>query len=147
MPVLPSPPDLEPAAAGPASYDRPAPRWPVLLLRIIAVLTMLSVFAQSLLAGRFLSGDFDALAMHKDNGILGGLLALIQIAAAVLAVRVAKLPADVIAPSVIAFVAVAGEIALGFSRVLALHIPLGALLLVGVFRINQLSWRKNASVA
>ena len=147
MSVLPSLPDLEPAAAGPGSYDRAAPRWPVLLLRVIAVLTMLSVFAQSLLAGRFLSGDFDALAMHKINGIFAGLLAVVQIVAAVLAVRVARLPADVIAPSVIAFVAIAGEIALGFSRVLALHIPLGALLLVGVFRVNQLAWRKNVRAA
>jgi hypothetical protein len=65
------------------------------------------------------------LALHKINGILVGVISVVQIVAAVLAWRVGLAPGRVATAVVLLALAVVAEIIGGFSRTLALHVPLG----------------------
>jgi hypothetical protein len=95
------------------------------LLRIALTVYALAAIAQPVIAGRYLSGDFDALVVHAANAGLLMLTTIGAFGAAVLywaAGRGAGWPALTLAAM---FVAVIAQTALGALRVLAIHIPLG----------------------
>jgi hypothetical protein len=103
----------------------PIPRVTLWLLRAALTVQAAAAVAQPVLAGRYLSGDFDALAIH--GGVAGVVLltTIAAFAAAVLywlASRGAGWPALAL---VALFVAVVTQIAVGALRILAIHIPLG----------------------
>ena len=103
----------------------PIPRVTLWLLRAALTVQAAAAVAQPVLAGRYLSGDFDALAIH---GGVAGVVLLTTIAAFAAAVlywlagRGAGWPALAL---VALFVAVVTQIAVGALRILAIHIPLG----------------------
>jgi hypothetical protein len=109
------------------TWPAPAPRPRVTLWLLRAALTVeaLTAVAQPLLAGRYLSGDFDALLVHAANAGLVLFANMAAFAAAVLywlAGRGTGWPALTLAGL---FVTVIAQIAVGALRLLAIHIPLG----------------------
>jgi hypothetical protein len=101
-------------------------RWPWILLRVLLCVLAVDVLAQAVLAGRFLSGDFASLTAHEFNGSkIAGSLSFVLIAVAIVAWRVGGGPGWLVPVTVVLSGAVAGQIALGFSHVLGVHIPLG----------------------
>jgi hypothetical protein len=105
------------------------PGWAWWVLRAFVTLQALDAFLQPVLEGRFLSGDFAMLALHRTNGTYVGVLSVSQIVVALVAWRVSKLPGRVLAV-VIALGAAAGlQIFLGFTRSLGIHVPLGVLII------------------
>jgi hypothetical protein len=104
---------------------QPGPRVTLWLLRIALAVHALAAIAQPVIAGRYLSGDFDALVVHAANAGLMMLTTIGAFGAAVLywaAGRGVGWPALTLAAM---FVAVIAQTALGALRVLAIHIPLG----------------------
>ena len=113
-------------------------RWP---LRVTSSLAALFLFNQAVFAGQFLAGAFPALQSHRDNATYAGIAVLVAAAAAVL-IRWPGGGPIWPAPAFLAlFGLIAAQIALGFGRVLAVHIPLGVTIILGALLLAAWSWR------
>jgi hypothetical protein len=135
--------------SGPASRARPAdlavpagrpPSWAWRLLRVYATVQAVDAILQPVFEGRFLSGDYAMLAAHSSNGIAVGVLSISQIAVAVVAWRVSRLPSRIVVAMAALGAATALQIALGFSRNLGVHIPLGVAIIAGSARLAAWTW-------
>jgi hypothetical protein len=117
-----------------------ARRWPYLLCRgTTAGLALLSV-TQAVLAGSFLSGHYDALMAHLTTAMVMVALAVVQ-AVGVVVLRRAGGPRSVMLLGLAFPVIMAGLAGLGMTRVLALHVPLAVLSVVGLLRLAAWVWR------
>jgi hypothetical protein len=115
-------------------------RWPYLICRgTTAGLALLGV-GQAVLAGGFLAGHYDMLRMHLYSGVAMVVLALVQ-TVAVLFLRRAGGPAEVVRIGLILPVALAAQAALGMTHILLLHVPIGAFMVVGLVRMMRWVWR------
>ncbi|WP_067176669.1 hypothetical protein [Microtetraspora niveoalba] len=115
------------AVAGrPARTLRPrAPGWIVWWLRIAATGHLAGILAQAVLAGLFVTGDVDMLALHRNNGGFTHVLLYLQLVAAILLWRPGRGPRGPAWASAALVGLETAQIALGQSRVLAGHFPLG----------------------
>ncbi len=114
------------------------------VLRSVLTLHALGAVAQPLLAGRYLAGDFDALAVHAANAGLLILTAMSAIAAGILywlGGRGAGWPALLL---VVLFIAEIAQTAFGALRVLAVHIPLGVGIVAAAVVLAAWSYRPSA---
>lgn len=119
------------------------PRVTLTVLRIMAVLHGLSVLAQPVLAGSYLSGDVDALAIHSINGNLASGFGLLQLIAAIVFVWKGRGRQWAIWTSLGIALAEQLQVGFGYEGVLSVHIPLGVsivsmqiLLAVWLFRAD-----------
>ncbi len=128
--------------AAPAAPPRPRrtsriARWP---LRVIASVLVLLLWAQPLLIGLFLGGDFDKLAAHgTTGGILAG-ITLIQLIAVIPAWRPGGLPGWTVAVCAAMAVGAIVQVAAGFQRNLGLHVPLGVTLAAAGIAVAVRAW-------
>ena len=113
-------------------------RWP---LRITSSLAALLLFNQAVFAGQFLAGTFPALQTHRNNATYAGLAVLAAGAAAALIRWPGRGPLWPTLACLGLFGLIAGQIALGFLRVLALHIPLGVVIILSGLLLAAWSWR------
>ncbi|MGH3980283.1 MAG: hypothetical protein ACRDRZ_14975 [Pseudonocardiaceae bacterium] len=120
---------------------RPGPRVTLWLLRGVTTLFLLAVLAQPVLAGMYLSGEWDALAVHSANAGIVILLALVAAAAALLYWLFGRGRFWPLPVTIAGFLAAGFQTGFGYERRLALHIPLGVaivmlavLLAIGVWR-------------
>ncbi|QIJ60755.1 hypothetical protein [Streptomyces sp. JB150] len=99
----------------------------LLSLRITAAVQSILMLAQVALAGGFLGGHFDMLALH---GTLGRVITVVAVLMAVAAffVRRSGGPTSILPASIVIVVALVGQIALGLARSVALHVVLGVVL-------------------
>ena len=114
-----SPPDHSAAAV------RPAPRWPIAIVRALSVVVLLQVLVQAALAGGFVTGDVGLLGLHSANGILLVLTTTALLPATVLLRWPGRGPWWPIVLSVALWWLVAVQVGLGFGRQVGAHIPLG----------------------
>jgi hypothetical protein len=103
----------------------PGPRRTLQVLRVLAVLHSLGAIAQPALAGRFLGGDVDALAIHELNGHIVTGLGVLQLAAAIAFVWRGRGRTWPLYATLGLVLAVQVQVGLGFEGLVALHIPLG----------------------
>ena len=98
------------------------------------------VLAQPVLAGMFLTGDVDAIAMHGLNASLLLLVALIVIAAAVAYVLGGRGTLWVLPIGVLLFLADGFQIGAGYTRQLELHVPLGVVIVTTSVLLTAWVW-------
>jgi hypothetical protein len=108
----------------------------VWVLRVAGVLFLLAVLGQAALAGLFVTGDTGFLDMHEINGVVVGVSAIVWIIASL----VLRMPVRTVLVGVAAFLATGAQIALGQSRGLVLHIPLGVALFGAGIALAALSF-------
>jgi hypothetical protein len=125
--------------APPAARVR-TPRASLWALRIVTLVFVLAVLAQPVLAGLFLTGDIDAIAVHSLVGSLLALGALVMIGAAVAYVLAGRGTLWILPVSVLLFLAVGFQIAAGFARQLELHIPLGVVIVTTSVLLAGWAW-------
>lgn len=118
-----------------------AATWPLMLFRGTATLAALLVLSQAVLAGGFLSGRYEALAMHGRNGGVVAIVMLCQTIAAVLLWRFGSGPSWPVRTGLIQLVIAAALIPLGEERVLAVHVPLAVGLAIGTAMLMSWAWR------
>ncbi|MCU7724939.1 hypothetical protein ODJ79_14525 [Actinoplanes sp. KI2] len=118
-------------------------RWP---LRLTSSLAALLLFDQAVFAGQFLAGAFPALQTHRDNATYAGVAVLTAAAAAALIRWPGRGPIWPTLAFLGLFGLIAAQIALGFARVLALHIPLGVLIILTGGLLAAWSWRYRPAV-
>lgn len=111
------------------------------VVRIVVTVHLLAVFAQSVLAGRFLSGDYDSLQLHLINGMVILGLAVAQfVAGAVL--RRAGGPVWPQRAAIRVLVVEALQFSFGYERITALHVPLGVMLIVWLTMLTGRAWQR-----
>lgn len=123
------------------TQDRAAVPWTRWLLRVTITAEALLAFAQPILIGAFLQGDYGALAQHRTNATLVGLAAMAMAVAAVLHWRPGRGAVWPVWAALAVVAAVVVQIILGYSRVLAVHIPLGVLIVATDLRLLFWVWR------
>ncbi|MFE7801392.1 hypothetical protein [Nocardia sp. NPDC057440] len=118
-----------------------APAWPLMSLRIVSTAVALLVLVQAALAGDFLSGRYEALAMHSRNGSVVAVAMLGQFVAAVLLWRKGFGPSWPVRTSLIQLAIAGALIPLGENRILAVHVPLAVGLAIGTALLVVWAWR------
>lgn len=107
----------------------PAVRTPfVLLLRVLAVLTALAMLWQPAVAGLFTTGRVSYLTVHEIGGMVTAALVALDVVAAVLLRWPGRGSAALIPHAVAMLVLVGVQMALGYTDLVAVHLPLGVVL-------------------
>ncbi|MFJ7244141.1 hypothetical protein ACIQWA_05770 [Kitasatospora sp. NPDC098652] len=119
----------------------PAPRWPLVLLRVTATTLALLALLQTMLAGSFLNGTYDSLKDHEDNSRLLAAVVVVQLVVAVLVRRPGGGPRWPLWTTALLAVAVTGQIGAGYARSIGLHVTLGVLLVSGILFGLVGAWR------
>ncbi|BBZ72057.1 hypothetical protein [Mycobacterium paraseoulense] len=120
--------------------DRYGPRWPRVIARATSATLALLALAQAGFAGSFLGGQYDALMLHSVGAKVTTVLSVVQVMVLVIVSRTGgpRWPIAVGALVTILFVA---EFASGELRLTCLHVPLGVLLIMGIFQLTASVWR------
>lgn len=110
--------------------------------RTVISVHALSAFAQAVLAGGFLNGNYDMLGLHGGISATGvEILGYLQVVVAVLYWR----PAGGVLWPALASVAIAAaenvQITLGFDRTIGLHVPLGVVIIAAMTVLATWAWR------
>jgi hypothetical protein len=128
-------------AASPARRDfSGARRWPRVLCRVTTVVLVVLGVAQATVAGSYLSGHYDALRVHLVLGMVMVGVAVVQ-AVGVVFLRRAGAGRAVLVAGLLLPLMLAGQAALGMSRVVGLHTPLGVLVVAGIVQLAAAVWR------
>jgi hypothetical protein len=126
----------------PASTRRP--RVSLWTLRFLLTGHLMAVLAQPVLAGRYLTGDVDAIKVH---GLIGSLLALVAMTLMVGALAYVvggRGQLWVLPVTVLVFLAEGFQIGIGYSRQLELHIPVGVAIVVAAVLLAAWIWTPSA---
>jgi hypothetical protein len=115
-------------------------RWPTVFCRFTSATLAVLAVAQPVLAGGFLSGHYDLVKVHLYGGVAMIAVALFQTVAVIIMHRTGG-PARVLGIGIALPVLLLGQAALGMTRILLLHIPLGVLMVVGMVRMAGEIWR------
>jgi hypothetical protein len=117
-------------------------RWPWQLLRAVTILTTLSAFTQAVLAGGVVSGRIEALPLHSTNGLLLTVGTLVLLVALVLTWRPGGGSGWLLLAGLVLFCATVVQLGLGFSRTLAIHVPLGTSVIIAQVMLLVWVWRR-----
>jgi uncharacterized membrane protein YozB (DUF420 family) len=134
-------------ATRPLQQPTSAPRWPRTLFRSLTTCEALLALTQAALAGGFLDGNYGALDMHQVGAMITAAFAVLQLVSAVLLWRLGGGPGWPAAACGALIAAETGQIGLGYGRVLAVHVPLGAAIIACTFLMLAWSWRSAPEAA
>jgi hypothetical protein len=115
--------------------------WTHWLLRATVTVEAVLAVAQPIFIGAFLQGHYDALAWHKANATIVAAAAFAMAVAALLHWRPGRGPGWVAWACVLVVAAIVAQIVFGYSRTLAIHIPLGVLVVTASVLLLVWSWR------
>ena len=121
------------------------PRITLWTLRFLLTGHLVAVLAQPVLAGRYLTGDVDAIKVHGFVGSLLALVAMSLIAGALLYVVGGRGRLWVLPVTVLVFLAEGFQIGIGYSRQLELHIPVGVAIVVAAVLLAAWVWTPSAA--
>ncbi|WP_430786601.1 hypothetical protein [Actinoplanes sp. G11-F43] len=104
-------------------------RWPIVLVRILALTILVQVLAQAALAGGFITGEVGWLTAHSVNGSVVMMTAILLWCATVLLFRPGRGPWWPILFSAVLWWLCTIQIGIGSARMVGIHIFLGSLVL------------------
>jgi hypothetical protein len=110
-------------------------------LRAVALTHAALVLAQAAFAGRYLGGDAASLRLHERNAELIVTLALVQLVLAVLVWRPGRGPGWPALASLVLWLAEVAQMAFGYGRTLAVHVPLGVAIFGLTVALSLATWR------
>jgi hypothetical protein len=134
-------PDRSPAAAAPSG-----PRATLQVLRVVAIMHTLAMLVQPVLAGRYLSGDVQAIDLHRINAGVVTAFDAVQLICAIVFTWAGRGRSWPIYASLATALAVEVQVGVGFERVLAVHIPLGVSIIVTQVLVTVWLFRSGAAV-
>jgi heme A synthase len=133
---------VAPTAAELAAQRSPATHWSRWLFRGMATVATVMLFDQAVLAGQFLAGSYNSLRYHRENATYAGLSVVACLIAAVLLRWKRHGPGWPIVAYTGLFGLVALQIAVGFARLLSLHVPLGVAIILIAAALAAWSWKR-----
>lgn len=117
----------------------------VWFLRLVLLLQGLLAAFQPVLAGSFMSGNYDALTVHAGNG--GSMIMVTFLALGVTVIHaIAGSRLWPVGVHLSLLIAVTMQVAVGHSRNLALHIPLGVTLVAVMVWLAIWAWLPGAKL-
>ncbi|MFI6152893.1 hypothetical protein ACIBCA_09390 [Kitasatospora sp. NPDC051170] len=119
----------------------PAPRLPLILLRLITATVTLLALLQVMLAGSFLNGTYDSLKAHEGTAMTLSTALLVQLVVAVLVRWPGRGPQWPLWSTAGLTAAVVAQILSGYGRALGVHVTLGVLTVSGVLFVLAGAWR------
>lgn len=119
-------PGLGPTAVAPNR------RWPLLVLRVLVCALTVLMMIQPVLAGQFVTGDSDLLELHELNATFISAVSWTLVASAVTLWRPGGGPLWPVGVTLLVAGLVEAQSGFGYSRNLAVHIPLGVALVAGM---------------
>jgi hypothetical protein len=120
------------------------PRVSLWFLRFVATAHLVLVLAQPVLAGLFLTGDVDAIAVHSAVGSALAAVSIVLIVTTLLYV-VRRGSLWVLPAAVLLFFAVGLQIGMGYARVLQVHVPLGVAIVAAAIMFTVWVWTPAAT--
>jgi hypothetical protein len=120
------------------------PRVSLWTLRFLLTGHLVAVLGQPVLAGRYLSGDVDAIEVHGLVGSLLGLVTIAAIAGALAYVVGGRGQLWVLPVTVLLFLAEGVQIGMGYARQLEVHVPLGVAIVVTAVLLAAWVWTPSA---
>jgi hypothetical protein len=112
------------------------------VLRWCVTVHTVAIFAQPVLAGRYLTGDYDMLALHRLGADLVGYLGVAQLVVAALLWWRGGTRWPFLA-SLLLLLGESGQYFAGVAGALDLHVPLGVALATGAAIMTVTIWRKS----
>lgn len=113
----------------PTSATGPPPRAgarpTLVLLQVVVAVHLLAVLAQPVLAGLYLGGDVDAVAVHAAVGSGLAAVSMLMVVVALLHAVVVRGRWWLPVAATVLFVVEGLQIGMGYERTLELHVPLG----------------------
>jgi len=100
------------------------------------------LFDQAIFAGSFLSGSYGALLTHEDNARFAAIATLLTLVSSILVAGVGKGPRWPIVAASGLFVLVGLQIVLGYTGMVALHVPVGVATIVVAVVTTVWTWRR-----
>jgi hypothetical protein len=137
----------EPATEPEAPRRVRTPRKSLVALRIIAVVHLLVFFLQPVLAGIYLSGDFDAIGLHELNGQIVTIMAGSQLIGCLIYAWRGGGRWWPLWFSIGMVLLEETQKGLGYERVVAFHVPFGILLLATQLFFTHWTFSSRAKVA
>jgi hypothetical protein len=131
--------------APPVAAPTRRPRVSLWTLRFLLTGHLVAVLAQPVLAGRYLTGDVDAITVHGLLGSLLSLVAMALVAGALAYVLFGRGRLWVLPVTVLLFLAEGFQIGMGYSRELAVHVPLGVAIVVVAVLLAAWVWTPAAA--
>lgn len=116
-------------------------------LRVVAILHLLVFFLQPVLAGIYLNGDFDAIALHELNAQIVTLMVVAQLVVAIVYAAGGGGKLWPIWFSLGLALLEETQKGLGYERLVAFHVPLGILLLMTQLFFTHWTFGARAKVA
>ncbi|MFI6843697.1 hypothetical protein OG535_30245 [Kitasatospora sp. NBC_00085] len=120
----------------------PAPRWPLILLRASATASALLALLQTVLAGGFLNGHYEALSMHAAGATALAAVVVCQLVSGALIVWPGRGPRRPLGVAALLTAAVMLQTGLGYNRAVGLHVVVGVLLVSGALFALTGAWRQ-----
>jgi hypothetical protein len=122
-------------------------RWPINLVRLFAIITLVQVLLQAAFAGGFISGHIGYLNAHSINGSVLVMTVMVLGGSTILLFRPGRGPWWPILITVVLWWMCAIQVGIGFARLVGFHIPLGAMIMAlsGGFVWWSLSYRQRAT--
>jgi hypothetical protein len=131
--------------ARPTAAPTRRPRVSLWTLRSLLTAHLVAVLVQPVLAGRYLTGDVDAIKAHGLNGSLLALVAMSLMAGALAYVVGGRGQLWVLPVTVLLFLAEGFQIGMGYSRQLQVHVPLGVAIVVTAVLLAAWVWTPSAA--
>ncbi|MGW3632152.1 hypothetical protein ACWD7F_18645 [Streptomyces sp. NPDC005122] len=125
---------------------RPTP-WARWVFRTTVTTQALLAFAQPVLIGGFLQGRYESLELHKENATFTGVAAMVMVLAAVVQWQPGRGPAWPVFASLAVVAAIVAQIIMGYARTLAVHVPLGVLIVASDVLLLVWVWKPVRAVA
>jgi hypothetical protein len=119
-------------------------RIPLSLLRTVLTVHLVAVLAQPVLAGLFLTGDVDAIAVHGTIGSTLAAVDLVVIAATLVYLLGGRGRLWILPVIVGLFLSVGLQIGFGYARTLQIHIPLGVAIVTASVLLAVWVWSPSA---
>jgi hypothetical protein len=115
--------------------------WTRRVFRVAVTGEAVLALGQAVLAGGFLTGYYPLLALHRENATITGIGAIVATLVAVLQWRPGRGPGWPVFACAGLFGAEALQIALGYTRLLVVHVPLGVSIISGTVLLTVWAWR------
>jgi len=128
----------------PAGPPTSGPRKSLWFLRVVALLHTASIVLQPVFAGRYLTGDVDAIAVHEVNAHTVSLLSWIQIIAALLYAWRGRARYWPLWFTLALAFAEQVQTGFGYARAVDFHLPLGVTLITLQVLFTIWVWRGSA---
>lgn len=129
---------------GSATMATTGPRWPRWVLRVTSTVAAVMLFDQAIFAGQFLAGTYGALVTHRENASLATISVLASTVGAALVRWPGRGPYWPIAAHLGLFGLIGLQILTGDERILAVHVPLGVLIILLASALAYRAWQSDA---